>query len=221
MTILTFNLPKHRLDVSFVKRRGGSIGEPLLPNLRQIRKIRSGNKVSRFFRHVFEHKNIRKIMGTNLALMIIASTLIPTDVFANVEAENPVIAETQSPLTTEHSVQYPLREVKITQGYKLFHPGIDFDGITGDEVRPIKPGRVEAVSTSKYAYGNAVIVNHGNNITSLYAHLSKILVFQEQEVTTNTVIGLVGTSGYAIGDHLHLEIRDHGIAVNPYTVLPR
>lgn len=221
MTKITLHFPKYRLHIQLSKRRGPDVGEPFLPDLEDIRNIKKGHKISRFFRHVFEHKNIRKLLGTNLALMLIVSTFIPQNTLANVEAEQTVIEESNGPLVTKRVVQYPVPDVKITQGYKLFHPGLDLDGITGDKIRPIRDGIVEAIDQSKYAYGNAIIINHGEEITSLYAHLSKIFVFAGQEVTTNTVIGEMGSSGQAFGDHLHLEIRDHGIPINPYLVLPK
>ena len=222
MIKLTINLPKHRLQLKLAQRRGPAVAnESLFPELEMIKNSRSGNKVSRYFRHIFEHKNIRRILGTNLALMLIATSFVPTDVFANTEAEQSVVGEAAVSLTTEKSAQYPVENVRVTQGYRLFHPGIDLDGLTGDPIRPIKKGRVEDISTSKYAYGNAIIVDHGNQITSLYAHLSKIYVQEGQEVNTNTVIGEMGTSGRAYGDHLHLEVRDHGIPISPYSVLPR
>jgi murein DD-endopeptidase MepM/ murein hydrolase activator NlpD len=82
-------------------------------------------------------------------------------------------------------------------------------------------GYVAGVSYSGYGYGNTVLVDHGDNITSLYAHLSKILVFSGQEVGLDTIIGQIGASGRAYGDHLHLEIRDNGYPVNPHILLPR
>ena len=222
MIKITFNLPKHRLQLKLAQRRGPAVvKEPLFPEFEMIKNARSGNKVSRYFRHIFEHINVRRILGTNLALALIATSFVPTDVFAGTEAEQAVIVETTTPLTTEKSAQYPVENVRITQGYRLFHPGIDLDGLTGDPIRPIKKGRVEDLSTSKYAYGNAIIVDHGNQITSLYAHLSKIYVQEGQEVDTNTIIGAMGATGRTSGDHLHLEVRDHGIPVSPYSVLPR
>ena len=206
MTKLTLNLPKYRLCISIANRRGS---------------LFKGHKFSRFFRHIFGHKSIRKILGGNLAIMFIASTLLPNSSLANVGTEDMVIEETNTPLTTKRIVRYPTDEVKVTQGYRLFHPGLDLDGITGDEIYPIKDGRVEATSLSKYAYGNAIIVKHGDGLSSLYAHLSKIDVSEGQEVTTNTVIGEMGATGRAFGDHLHLEIYKNGIPVNPYSVLPR
>lgn len=90
----------------------------------------------------------------------------------------------------------------------------------GEEVRPIMPGKIEAISRESFGYGNAIIVDHGNKLTSLYAHLSRIYATEGQEVDTNTVIGLLGATGHATGPHVHLEIRDHGTPINPATVLP-
>jgi murein DD-endopeptidase MepM/ murein hydrolase activator NlpD len=81
-------------------------------------------------------------------------------------------------------------------------------------------GVIENVSYSRFAYGNAVIINHGNGITSLYAHLSIVEAEEGQEVTMDTKLGEMGATGRSFGDHLHLEVRDHGRAINPLSVLP-
>jgi murein DD-endopeptidase MepM/ murein hydrolase activator NlpD len=222
MIKLALNLQKYRLDINLIKRRPSDIAEPLLPKLADITKARAGNKISRYFRHIFEHKNIKRVLGANLALMFIATTFMPVTTNALENGGDPAIITPTTVLTTvERTVQYPVDPVKITQGYKLFHPGIDLDGTTGDSVRPIKAGKVEAISRSKYNYGYAIIVNHGDGLTSLYAHLSKILVVEGDEVTTNTTIGKLGSTGRSSGDHLHLEIRDNGSPINPLLVLPR
>ena len=220
MIQLSLNLPKYRLHLHLVKRRGADLDLPLFPKLDDIKKTRSGNKLSRFFRHVFEHKNIKRVFGANMALVIMATQFIP-NIPPSVEAEETIIRETETPITTIRDVQYPVKEVRITQGYSFFHPGLDLDGVTGDEIKSIKSGKVEAISYSKYAYGNAVLVNHGNKLTSLYAHLSKIEVNEGEEVTTLTKLGEMGATGRSFGDHLHLEIRENGIPINPYSVLPR
>lgn len=216
------NLPtKRRLDITLVRRRNDLDNDPLLPDLGKILRVRKGSRVSRFFRHIFEHKKTKKLLGTNLAAIIIASSILPNSaILANNDDQVSLAGSTQTPLTTQNGVQYPLKSVKISQGYKFYHPGIDLDGITGDAIYPIMAGRVEAVQYSKYAYGNAVLINHGNEITSLYSHLSKILVANKQDVDINTVLGEVGATGRASGDHLHLEIRDHNYPISPFSVLP-
>jgi murein DD-endopeptidase MepM/ murein hydrolase activator NlpD len=70
-------------------------------------------------------------------------------------------------------------------------------------------------------YGNTVFIDHGNNLTSRYAHLSKIEVKVGDKVNMDTEIGKLGITGRTTGPHLHLEIHENGKAINPLTVLPR
>lgn len=222
MIRLSINLPtKHRLHLKLVQRRGPLLEEPLLPDMGKVLRARAGSKFSRFFRYVFEHKRIKKFLGTNIALIIVLSSFVPVSAVSDIEPEQTVISEEATPLVTQSGIQYPVGEIKITQGYKFYHPGIDLDGITGDHIYPVMAGVVEEISYSRLAYGNAVIVNHGNKITSLYAHLSKIEVEEGQEVNIETKLGEMGATGRAWGDHLHLEIRDHNYPINPFSVLPR
>ena len=223
MRKISLDLSYYRLHLHLVKRRKTSYGEALMPDLNQLRRTRSGNKISRFFRHVFEHKSIKRILGANLTLMVVASSFIPTPINAEfVKTEEIIIsAAPTQPFTTQVGTRYPVDKVKINQGYRAFHPGLDFEGVTGDAVYPIMSGSVAGISTSRYAYGNAVVVNHGGKITSLYAHLSKISVSAGQIVTTSTKLGEVGSTGRSSGDHLHLEVRDHERPINPYIILPR
>lgn len=222
MIRFSINLPiNRRLDLKLVKNRKASEEKPLIPDLGEVRRARKGSKVSRFFKHIFEHKSIKKILGANIALAIVAASFIPVNAGFDSEAEQTLVSAEITNFTTERGVQYPTQNVAITQGYRFFHPGIDFDGITGDSIYPVMAGRIEAISYSRYNYGNAIIINHGSNLTSLYAHLNRIFVEEGQEVTTKTVIGEMGATGRSYGDHLHLEVRDHGRAINPYSVLPR
>lgn len=222
MIRLSINLPKrHRLDLRFVKGRKTPNNTPLIPNLGGILRARKGSKISRYFRHIFEHKKIKKILGANLAIMILVSSFIPVTANFDTESDLSIITQETTPLTTERGIQYPVEKVLITQTYKFYHLGIDLDGITGDVIYPIMAGVVENVSYSRFAYGNAVIINHGNSITSLYAHLSKIDVKEGQEVIMDTKLGEMGATGRTFGDHLHLEVREHGKRINPFSVLPR
>jgi murein DD-endopeptidase MepM/ murein hydrolase activator NlpD len=161
------------------------------------------------------------LLGGNLALMLIAASFIPQDVFGEEAYQDSIVVENKISLTTKIVVQYPVKKVKITQGYRAFHPGLDLDGSTGDKIYPIKDGTIELISNSRYAYGKAILVNHGEGISSLYAHLSKINVSEGEVVNTSTIIGEMGATGRANGDHLHLEIRKNGVPVNPYTILPK
>ncbi len=94
------------------------------------------------------------------------------------------------------------------------HKGIDIDLQTGDEVKSILDGKIRYVGYYR-GYGNMVIVRHYNGIETLYAHLSELLVRENQEVKKGAVIGKGGVSGNARGSHLHLEVSYHGKTINP------
>lgn len=68
-------------------------------------------------------------------------------------------------------------------------------------------------------FGKHIIVDHGDNITSLYGHLDKIFVIRGQEVKPGDIIGLRGDTGWSTGPHLHFQINVFGIPVNPRTFL--
>ncbi len=222
MIKLSINLPlKKRLDITLVKRRGESI-EPLIPNTDVIKNIKKGSKISRYFRLIFENQRIKKILGTNLPLILVASSVLPQTDIKNpnlIDPQTVVVTTHDSSTTTQKSIRYPVDQIKITQGYKFFHPGIDFDGITGDPIYPFAKGKVKGVQFSKTGYGNAILIDHGNGITSLYAHLSKIFVKVGDEVTTSQKIANMGSTGRATGDHLHFEVRKDGIPFDPMTLL--
>ncbi|KKP46535.1 MAG: hypothetical protein UR39_C0010G0047 [Candidatus Woesebacteria bacterium GW2011_GWA1_33_30] len=226
MKHIILSLPKYRLSMNFrfIKRRKSSLDEPIIPSVKLLNlKYRVGGITRKLFRHLFEHKRVRALLGTNMALMIVASSFMTNTAIGNIQTGTPVYAVdgTETPISTEIGTQFPTDLVRITQGYNFFHPGLDLDGITGDTIKPIKKGKVISIDHSKFAYGNSVIIDHGNDLTSLYAHMSKINVTLGQEVTTNTKVGEMGATGRSFGDHLHLEIRDHGVTLNPLSVLPR
>lgn len=102
--------------------------------------------------------------------------------------------------------------------YQRVHTGLDISngqasGTTS--IRPFRPGKVIDTIHSKYGLGNHVIVDHGNGVTSVYAHLSSISARVGQEVGLDTQLGLVGSTGLSTGPHLHFEIRVNGKAANP------
>ncbi len=89
------------------------------------------------------------------------------------------------------------------------HGGLDIDAATGTNIIASKAGTVINVSYD-YSYGNKVIIDHGNNITTLYGHLSKQLVKKGDHVGQGQIIGLAGSTGQSTGPHLHFEIRVQG-----------
>ena len=105
-------------------------------------------------------------------------------------------------------------------GQTHFHTGLDLLSQTGDEkVHPVKPG-VVVLAQFHTQYGNTVVVRHTNGVESLYAHLANIEVKLGDKVTTESVLGNIGSTGSSsTGKHLHLEILIGGYPVNPQKVI--
>lgn len=95
------------------------------------------------------------------------------------------------------------------------HKGIDFAAPVGDKIYACKNGTVAYVFLNDKVFGNYVILSHDNKMTSVYAHMSKVLVEKGQTVSAGSVLGLVGATGAATGPHLHFELRLAGDAKNP------
>lgn len=187
-----------------------------------ISSVRSGSKISRFFRHIFEHRHIKRVLGSNLAFLMIVTAFAPKASTIPFESSETVIYSAREDIIkTEITVRNPLAKIQVNQGYFFFHAGIDFEGDTGDPIFPIMDGRVEYVQYSKYDYGNAVLLDHENGYKSLYAHMSKVEVAVGEAVTVFDEIGQVGSTGRSTGDHLHLEVYDEGRNINPLSILPR
>ncbi len=123
------------------------------------------------------------------------------------------------------SSPYGMRTHPTTGEYKL-HTGTDFcaGGINGKTVYAVKDGEVIYAAKHK-AYGNFVIIDHGNGVSSCYAHMqdNSMTVVVGSKVKQGQPIGKVGTTGYSTGPHLHFEIRINGATTNPmngYVSLP-
>lgn len=100
------------------------------------------------------------------------------------------------------------------------HWGIDLAGNNGEAVFATDAGVVVYAGWNNYGYGNMIMVDHGNNFQSLYAHLSGINVGCGQSVGQGELIGAIGNTGRSTGAHLHFEIRAISSFVNPWDVLP-
>ncbi len=123
------------------------------------------------------------------------------------------------------SSPYGMRTHPVTGEYKL-HTGTDFcaAGINGKTVYAVKDGVVIYAAKHK-AYGNFVIIDHGNGVSSCYAHMQdgSMKVAVGDKVQQGQPIGKVGSTGYSTGPHLHFEIRIDGKTTNPmngYVKLP-
>ena len=93
------------------------------------------------------------------------------------------------------------------------HTGMDIAIATGNAIVAADTGTVSRVIYGNYGYGNYLIVNHGNGMSTLYAHCSKIYATVGQSVQRGETIAAIGSTGYSTGPHLHFEVN--GVKVNP------
>lgn len=103
-------------------------------------------------------------------------------------------------------------------GTTRFHSGVDIDGACGQPIYAAEDGTVLSAG-SNGGYGNATVVDHGNGLSTLYAHQSSIGVSSGSSVSRGQQIGLVGTTGLSTGCHLHFEVRVNGEPVDPVPYL--
>lgn len=95
------------------------------------------------------------------------------------------------------------------------HKGIDVKVYIGDTIRAAFDGKVRIVKYEARGYGNYVVIRHYNGLETIYGHMSKHLVKENQIVKAGDAIGLGGNTGRSTGSHLHFETRLCGVALNP------
>ena len=130
---------------------------------------------------------------------------------------NAIIPETYTiDLTGFHM---PTPSTKITSPFgprwRRMHNGLDLKVNIGDTIVAAFDGKVRIVKYERRGYGKYVVIRHDNGLETVYGHLSKQLVEENQLVKAGEVIGLGGNTGRSTGSHLHFEARFLGIAINP------
>lgn len=105
----------------------------------------------------------------------------------------------------------------VTRGYheQSEHFGIDFAGQTNTPIFAVEAGVVKTAETSATGYGNHLILDHGNGLSTLYAQCNSLAVKAGEQVEKGQVIGYLGSSGNSTGPHLHFEVRQNGTTVDP------
>jgi murein DD-endopeptidase MepM/ murein hydrolase activator NlpD len=122
------------------------------------------------------------------------------------------------PVTGRLTSNFGYRRSPIWGG-RNFHTGIDIANSYGLPINAADSGEV-IFSGWWDGYGKAVVIDHGRSTATLYGHMSRIYVSAGQTVSKGQVIGLLGSTGYSTGPHLHFEIRKNGKPVNPRPFLP-
>ena len=103
-------------------------------------------------------------------------------------------------------------------GASRFHGGVDtccWSGTYGKAVRAAASGTVIVSTFMAGGYGNYVVIDHGNGLTTVYGHNSSLNVYVGQSVSQGDIIAYAGQTGYATGAHCHFEVRENGTRVNP------
>ena len=95
------------------------------------------------------------------------------------------------------------------------HKGLDIKVYIGDTIRAAFSGKIRIVKYEPKGYGKYVVIRHHNGLETIYGHMSKHLVVENQEVKAGEPIGLGGNTGRSTGSHLHFETRLCGVALNP------
>lgn len=123
------------------------------------------------------------------------------------------LSETVDPVQAAMTSPFGWREHPISGGAK-FHYGVDLAVDTGTAVGAFAAGTVEYIGESDI-YGQYLQLDHGNGVTSFYAHCSKLCVQQGQTVAAGEKVAESGATGEVTGPHLHFEMKKDGVRLNP------
>jgi murein DD-endopeptidase MepM/ murein hydrolase activator NlpD len=166
---------------------------------------------------------IALVVIANAGVAEVASALVSTNTTtheveiknANGEVTHVLKASTIWPVTGVITLEFGQSDLP----YQVHHTGIDIANrhqLIGDPVTTFMEGKVIKVNTDlSNGCGNFVTIDHGDNITSLYCHLSVVLAHVGQEVKPGDIIGLEGSTGNSTGPHVHFQINVSGVPVNP------
>ena len=170
---------------------------------------------------------IAVILLTNAGIDIVSSRLATVNVQTNkVDIHDPATGKVIQSI--DANAVWPVKGVvtlefgAIDLPYQPLHSGIDIanpSGKIGDSVTAFMPGKVIYAGEIFWGFGKHIIIDHGNNVTSIYGHLDKIFVYPGEQVTIDKVIGLEGSTGWSTGPHLHFQVDVFGIPINPRTFL--
>ncbi len=184
---------------------------------------RGSNRLSHWIRTKIEHKQAFELIGVPLiALAVFLGVVVPSTQagFDSTELYFDTHVTTVDAVVAPSLFRWPLATFGISQYFAGGHPGLDLTNPAGTPIYPVTDGTVTYAGTVSGGYGKHVIVSHKEGMTSIYAHMSRIDVTTGQMVGKETELGTVGATGWATGNHLHLEIAQNGNALNPMEILP-
>lgn len=161
-------------------------------------------------------------------LSVLGGQVGTADPFANIQTPTPAAPAAPTPSTptaTAGGESKPFEgDAAVSQPFGAGndhdqggHPGIDFAVPSGTKILSMLPGTVSQVVgvNDSGGYGNEVVVDHGNGLTTRYAHLTNATVSVGQKVNAGEQLGLSGSTGQSTGPHLHFEVMENGAVVDP------
>lgn len=188
-------------------------------------------------RSILIHTGQTAILAGMAVLAMAAAPLSAPVVDTAADAETPAraplqaVAEPAGPVTRELLFSAPVRGYGVNSPFGLrklageararSHKGVDIAAPKGTGVQATAEGRVLRTGYDAGGFGNFIEVSHPNGMTSLYGHLSRIDVASGMTVKSGQRIGLVGSTGYSTGPHLHFQIDRNGRTVDPARVVGR
>jgi len=192
------NSPKN--ETNEVNEANGKAGQggPLIHSAQPLSAIELQREIDRLAEIVEQRSDTLTALESQLMERRIKTTLLPTLV----------------PIIADHVGSNFGHRLDPIAGVSALHEGIDFVADPGTRVNASAGGVVLAADYHPQ-YGNQIEIDHGNDFTSRYAHLSKIDVKVGQIVKRGQAIGASGNTGRSTGPHLHFEVRFKGVAQNP------
>lgn len=171
------------------------------------------------------------LIGVAVLAMAMAPAAAPSTGDFEIPEAVPVlaVAEPAGPVMREMAFGEPVPGFAINSRFGMrrlggepgvrMHKGVDIAAPTGTTVFAAAEGEVIRIGHDPAGYGNFIEMRHPNGMTTLYGHLSRIDVASGDRIGSRERIGLVGSTGYSTGAHLHFEVRRAGAQVNPARVM--
>lgn len=215
----------------FIYQKTSSFYQEKLARANKIRSLIDMNKVRQSFESIdesilkinvfLEKRGIKNFNLQNAGGVVEDFNL--TDINKMAEFYDTKVKDLEKTLV-QTPLGYPVNgEITSTFGYRNnpfggykteYHGGLDFRGKVGEPIQATAKGKV-VFAGYKGGYGRCVIVKHSKLFTTLYGHLSKVLVKVNEEVESGQNVGLLGSSGRSTGPHLHYEVHQNNIKKDP------
>lgn len=198
------------------------LSHDLVPSFTPFDKRSRRERLNAILSDTHRHSFLSMPQKVSLALTVMAAAILAFAQAAFAVAPKPA-EEALPTVPLKGTVTMPFGERnKVLSDEVRTHTGIDIKAAKGTAIRAAGSGKVIA-ATNRYkgqsAWGNVVVIDHGHGLVTRYAHLDSFRVKKGESVGDGEIIGTVGSTGKSTGPHLHFEVIQDGIAINPAPVL--